>query len=94
MSEQKLNREYFDGLFDENAKVEVTFKKKNGDTRIMVCTKNMDLIPTEYHPKPLVEGEEPKPPSDVVCSVFDLEANGWRSFRYDSVFDDGVKIIE
>ena len=86
MSEdQKFDLEYFTGLFDENAKVRVKFTKKNGDERIMLCTKNMDLIPPEFHPKPLAEGEEPKPLSEVVCNVFDLESNGWRSFRFDSV---------
>lgn len=92
MTDQKFDREYFDGVFDENIKVKVEFTKKDGSNRVMLCTKNMDIIPPENHPKPLKEGEEPKAPSDVVCNIWDLESNGWRSFRYDSVLK--VTIVE
>ncbi len=92
MSEQKFDVNYFGEVFENNNIVIVTFTKKDGSERVMKCTKSMDLIPPDKHPKPLAEGEEPKPVSDVVCNVWDLEKGGWRSFRYDSVIS--VKLPE
>ena len=64
--------------------VTVTFTKKDGTERVMECTTNSLLVPQE----PIVEGAEPKrekTPNLDVMSVYDLEAKGWRSFRWDSV---------
>lgn len=86
-----FDREYTEMQFLENPKMKVIFEKKpkkgqdKGDMRTMLCTSNMDLIPKEFHPKPLAEGAEPKVPSEVIHNVFDLEAGGWRSFAYERV---------
>lgn len=54
--------------------VTITFTKKDGSLRTMKCTRNSAFIPTELLPK-----EGSSEPSTTV-PVFDLEAQGWRSF--------------
>ena len=64
--------------------VTVTFTKKDGTERVMECTTNSELVPAS----PIVEGAEPKSekkPNEEVMPVYDLEAKGWRSFRWDSI---------
>lgn len=58
----------------------VNFVKKDGSERKMKCTLMTDKIPSEKSPK----GSE-KSKSDEVLPVFDLESDGWRSFRWDSI---------
>jgi len=60
--------------------VELTFTKKDGTERIMKCTLAEQKIPAENAPK----GVE-RTKSDEAVAVFDLENNGWRSFRWDSL---------
>lgn len=59
----------------------VTFTKVNGEKRELVGTINLDIIPEEYHPN----SEKRYTQSDEVFIVFDLENQGWRSFRIDSL---------
>jgi hypothetical protein len=47
----------------------------------MVCTLSQKVIPTEYTPK----GEDKREKSGEALAVFDVEKEGWRSFRWDSV---------
>lgn len=56
-------------------------KVKDGTVRDMTCTLNEALIPDEHMPK----GEVQVSNSDLTARVWDLEVEGWRSFRYDSV---------
>ena len=58
--------------------VEVTFTKKNGEERVMLCTLHPDVVPN-------VAGNSVQNPDVTV--VYDIEAGGWRSFRNDSVID-------
>lgn len=63
----------------------VTFTKKNGDKRVLKCT----LMAKHLPPIEVKEGEEKaerKVNTDVL-SVWDLENEGWRSFRLDSVVE-------
>ena len=60
--------------------VTVTFTKKDGTERTMLCTRNMNLIPEEQHPK-----GTGKPKSQWIITVFDLEKGEWRSFNESSV---------
>ena len=56
----------------------VTFTKKNGEKRVMICTTKQDLLP----------GEPSKfagPVSDSILTVWDIESDGWRSFRFDTI---------
>lgn len=57
--------------------VMVTFTKKDGSTREMVCTTISDYLPEIT--------EARKEPSPELVTVWDVENNGWRSFKFDSV---------
>lgn len=63
--------------------VSITFTKKDGTERVMKCTLNSDIVPDE----PVSEDtESPKRSQpEGVIRVWDVEADGWRSFRTDSV---------
>ena len=63
--------------------VTVTFTKKDGTERVMKCTTSDSLIPQVIE-ESLTPKREKKLNEDVM-SVYDLEAEGWRSFRWDSV---------
>lgn len=75
-----------DEMFEESGILEVTFTKKDGSKRVMVCTKNLDLIPASSHPKPLKEGETRKPRPPHLCTVYEIDV-GWRSFVYENVLE-------
>jgi hypothetical protein len=61
--------------------VTVTFTKKDGSTREMLCTTMKEYLPGEW-----LSSEEPLiPASQSVVTVWDLENQGWRSFKFDSV---------
>ena len=60
--------------------VEVVFVKKDGTQRTLVATLREDLIPEDQKPK----GDE-RVASIEVQPVYDVENDGWRSFRWDSV---------
>lgn len=64
----------------KNEVVKVNFQKLDGTDRLMTCTLKQDLIPEEHTPK----GKRTNHSSDSLA-VFDVESNGWRSFRFDSV---------
>lgn len=57
-----------------NSTITITFTKKDGTERIMKCTRNTAFIPTEQLPK------EGSTESTSAVPVFDLDAQGWRSF--------------
>jgi hypothetical protein len=61
--------------------VEVMFTKVNGEPRKMNCTKAFHIIPEDKHPT----GNNAKELNEAVVRVYDVEADGWRSFRADSV---------
>lgn len=58
---------------------QVTFVKKDGTERTMLCT----LMPSELPQKE--DTIKPKSPNPDVLSVWDLEKKDWRSFRFDSI---------
>lgn len=64
----------------------VTFDKVNGDRRIMTCTLQEQYLPA------LVSWPSERPEPKDSLAVWDLNANGWRSFRLDKVIsiEEGV----
>lgn len=77
-----MNRNEMLETLRENV-VDVVFTKKDGSERQMTCTLNMSAIDNEFHPK---GGEDQGTTvNEEIVKVFDLVANGWRSFRVDSV---------
>ena len=75
----KKEKDWLIGLLRSEI-VELTFTKKDGTERIMKCTLMESKIPSEKIPK----GTE-KAKNDEVLPVFDIENDGWRSFRWDSI---------
>ena len=63
----------------------VTFKKKNGELREMHCTTNLDLVPPSSWPKGETELSEETRASNI--RVYDVEAQGWRSFLSENVIE-------
>jgi len=64
--------------------MEVSFAKVNGDARIMRCTLDQRIIPQPVDYKHLEE-QHSKPENKEIVACWDVQANGWRSFRVDSV---------
>lgn len=69
--------------------VEVTFRKKDGEIRVMTCTTNLDLIPPSSWPQNKINLSEAT--KDRTMRVYDLNAQGWRSFVLDNV--QAVKLL-
>ena len=65
-----------------NQQVKVTFVKKDGSLRELRGTTNFEHIPKEHHPE---EGKERKANPVLSCTIFDLDANGWRMFNFDTI---------
>ena len=64
----------------------VVFTKKDGSERVMRCTQNMALIPTENHPIPKLPSDTQVDEGDPqLFKVFDMDKKGWRSFRYTTI---------
>ena len=59
---------------------EVKFTKADGTLREMTCTLIPSYIMTEE-----TKTHVPRKSSDEVLAVWDIEKNGWRSFRLDSI---------
>lgn len=83
MITQNMITENLKNLLNESHNpVRVSFTKINGTIRNIECTTNLDLIPVEFHPK---QKEPTAISNDKVVRVYDLENEGWRSFRFDNV---------
>tara|TARA_B100001057_G_scaffold379345_1_gene384851 strand:- start:2053 stop:3039 length:987 start_codon:yes stop_codon:yes gene_type:complete len=70
----------------KNNEVVVTFTKINGDERVMTCTLQDNKLPTTTKKDPLSQ-KKLRDINEKVVSVWDLNAEGWRSFRVDNVTD-------
>lgn len=75
-------REFVVPLLKDGVAV-VNFVKKNGETRSMSCTLKSDLLP-KVEVNENTEKSSRKVNNEVLA-VYDVNANGWRSFRLDSV---------
>ena len=76
----KSGRKWLLGLLETEI-VEIEFTKKDGTDRVMKCTLQEDYLP-EVDGVIVFEKDRWKKDS---LAVFDLEKEGWRSFRWDSV---------
>lgn len=80
-SNTSWQNEYLKNALHEGI-VDVVFIKKDGTERKMKCTLKADLLPAQTD---LEEAVQKKTSNPDVLAVWDVEAAGWRSFRYDSV---------
>lgn len=65
-----------------NGIVTITFTKNNGDTRILYATLDEDRIPFE---KLNANRKSNEYEIKETQTVFDIEKQDWRSFRWDSI---------
>jgi|SRR6056300_277092 len=77
-------------LLEQNVIV-VDFNKLNGDKRVMTCTLREDMKPRATKDDAMSQ-KKVREVSDAVVSVWDVNAKGWRSFRYERI--NAVDIIE
>jgi hypothetical protein len=78
----KAGREWLKSLLDERT-VEVVFTKKDGTERVMNCTLKEDILPVVQ--KEMNEDSFTKEKSKDALAVWDVDVNGWRSFRWDAI---------
>ena len=77
-------------LLEQNVLV-VDFTKLNGDKRVMTCTLREDMKPHATKTDALSQ-KAVREVSDAVVSVWDVNAKGWRSFRYERI--NSVDIVD
>lgn len=68
------------GYFKEFTTLKVTFEKKDGSLREMVCTRDLGLVPEQHLPKS--DTVKINPPG--LMNVYELGV-GWRSFHCGSL---------
>jgi hypothetical protein len=85
---ETVRQAYKDGIIAnlKERTCEVTFTKKNGDMRVMQCTLMESVLPAAKKDEPLTQ-KKVRAVNEEVCVVYDVNAPGWRSFRWDSVTD-------
>ena len=66
----------------------ITFTKRDGTERAMKCTLDRKMLPQVV----TEETKKTKTISDDVLPVYDIEAQGWRSFRWDSITKVDIKL--
>lgn len=60
----------------------VSFDKVNGDRRDMTCTLDRRYLPSDQQANAVIAK-----PTKASLAVWDLNANGWRSFRLDRIIN-------
>jgi hypothetical protein len=78
-NERQIFRDWVTGLLQSNTVV-VEFIKTDGTLRTMSATLKPDVVVITESKTGRAKKENAE-----VCSVWDIEANGWRSFRFDKV---------
>jgi len=64
----------------------VTFNKLNGDKRVMTCTLKEGVIPPATK-EDTASQKKVRAISEETQVVWDTNANGWRSFRWENVIE-------
>ena len=78
------NRDELTSILTKNVAT-ITFTKKDGTSRDMICTLREDILPPEFlNGTEQMEKKSRKSNPDVL-PVWDVEKKAWRSFRVDSV---------
>lgn len=63
----------------QQGEVKITFIKADGTRREMLATVSSNIVPATV----TESTRAPREPNPNVCHVWDIEAQGWRSFRWD-----------
>ena len=69
----------------------VEFTKVNGDYRKMICTLNEAVLPAATKDDSVTQKKVREVNPDV-CVVWDVNAKGWRSFRWENVVNAEVDV--
>ena len=69
----------------KSSEATVCFTKKDGTERVMRCTLNPDLLPLPKVNESTVTTKPERKKSDTSLAVYDLDAQGWRSFIVTSI---------
>lgn len=77
-------------LLEQNVLV-VDFNKISGDKRVMTCTLREDMKPRATKTDTMSQ-KKVREMSDAVVNVWDVNAKGWRSFRYDRI--NAVDVVD
>jgi hypothetical protein len=77
-------------LLEQNVLV-IDFTKLNGDKRVMTCTLREDMKPPANKDDTMSQ-KKVREISDKVVGVWDVNAKGWRSFRYERI--NTVEIVD
>ena len=80
-----IEREELQALLQEKV-MEVTFTKINGDKRIMECTLQASVLPPAKKDEPITQ-KKVRAINPEVMSVWDTNANGFRSFRMANILE-------
>ena len=75
-----INKDTLKKQLHESVKT-VTFTKADGSQRVMKCTLQASELPAIDATKTVVARKT----SDEALAVWDVDAKGWRSFRYDAI---------
>ena len=73
--ERKMFREWLLGVLAMHEAVTVTFKKKDGTIREMICTLKEGI-------RPVIENAKT---SDTLCTVWATDVTAWRSFLFENI---------
>lgn len=74
----------------KEAVITVNSTKTDGTFRRMVCTLRDDILPEQTD----VEEHIQRKVNTETLVVWDIEADGWRSFRIDSIIDINGRVYE
>ena len=69
----------------------VDFTKLNGDKRVMTCTLREDMKPRATKDDTMSQ-KKVRELNEEVVSVWDVNAKGWRSFRYNRI--NNVDVVD
>lgn len=67
----------------------ITFIKKDGTERVMNCTLNPEKLPKQE----ITEGKKERRKNNDTMAVYDIDANGWRSFTIKSVKSVTIPLV-
>ena len=70
----------------------VDFTKLNGDKRVMTCTLREDMKPPATRNDTMSQKKVREMNRDELVSVWDVNAKGWRSFRYNRI--NSVDVVD
>ena len=80
---EEMTRDYMMTRLQQS-ECRVIFKKTNGEERDMICTLKPNIIPAAKKEDTLSQ-KKVRSINEEVIPVWDVNAEGWRSFRVDSV---------